>query len=471
MLRARSLYPWAIAAGDIILVNLAFLLAYAMRYEWDIGGEVGEEFYVSLGELLRVQITFTAVLPPVFYLGGLYRPVSRVSTVDAVIKVLGATSIGMMLVLAVVYLYQGFAYSRALFVFTWVLIAFFLSSARAVRRLTVAYLQSKGIGLKRVLVVGGATLGRMVMHVLTTEPGLGYHLVGFVQCDGADGVGRFKCLGEIGDIDQLCRDHAIDEIIIALPSSSHREVPQILEHCRKEGVRFRIVPDLYEVSLTRVDIDDLRGVPLLGVKDVSIRGANFWAKRAFDIILTFLLFIPTSPLWMAIALAIVLDSPGPVFFKQLRLGRGGKPFYAYKFRSMKENAEEERRKLEDLNEADGPIFKIRNDPRVTRVGRILRRTSFDELPQLINVIKGEMSLVGPRPPIPEEVENYQPWHRKRLETAPGITGLWQVSGRSELPFDEMVMLDIYYIENWSLGLDMTTLLRTIPAVLTAKGAY
>jgi exopolysaccharide biosynthesis polyprenyl glycosylphosphotransferase len=178
-----------------------------------------------------------------------------------------------------------------------------------------------------------------------------------------------------------------------------------------------------------------------------------------------------APLFALIALAIRIDSPGPVIFRQARVGIGGKLFEMYKFRSMREGAEAEIEQLRGRNEADGPIFKIRDDPRRTRVGRLLRRTSLDELPQLWNVLRGEMSLVGPRPPTPTEVDGYMDWHRKRLEVSPGLTGLWQVSGRSLLSFDEMVLLDIYYIEHWSLWLDFKILLRTIPQVLFGNGAY
>jgi lipopolysaccharide/colanic/teichoic acid biosynthesis glycosyltransferase len=177
------------------------------------------------------------------------------------------------------------------------------------------------------------------------------------------------------------------------------------------------------------------------------------------------------PLFFLIALLIRLDSPGHVFFTQIRVGKGERLFACYKFRSMREGAEEEKETLLDLNEADGPIFKIRKDPRITRMGRILRRTSLDELPQLFNVLMGHMSMVGPRPAPPAEVQRYQPWHKRRLEVAPGMTGLWQVSGRSELSFDEMVLLDLYYIENWSPIMDLQIMLRTLPKMITGQGAY
>jgi exopolysaccharide biosynthesis polyprenyl glycosylphosphotransferase len=220
-----------------------------------------------------------------------------------------------------------------------------------------------------------------------------------------------------------------------------------------------------------MDVDDLGGVPMIGVKEISITGWRSFTKRAIDFTIALIGLIILSPLMFLIALAIKLDSPGPVLFRQIRVGKEGRHFVLHKFRSMREGAEEEQQKLTDLNEAEGPVFKIRHDPRCTRLGRFLRRTSLDEIPQLYNVLRGEMSLVGPRPPIPAEVEQYEEWHKRRLEVSPGMTGLWQVSGRSELTFDEMVLLDIYYIENWSAALDTEIFLRTIPKVIFGNGAY
>ena len=231
------------------------------------------------------------------------------------------------------------------------------------------------------------------------------------------------------------------------------------------------MPDIFQMSLSRVEIDDLGGIPLIGIRDISFSRWGLMLKRSIDMAVAASGLILLAPVMALIALAIRLDSPGPVLFKQTRVGKNGQPFVLYKFRTMRIGAEEEQEKLAALNEATGPIFKIRHDPRLTRVGRVLRRSSLDELPQLYNVLRGEMSLVGPRPPLPKEVEQYQEWHKKRLEIAPGLTGLWQVSGRSELTFDEMVLLDIYYIENWSPVLDTIITLRTIPRVLFGDGAY
>jgi exopolysaccharide biosynthesis polyprenyl glycosylphosphotransferase len=225
------------------------------------------------------------------------------------------------------------------------------------------------------------------------------------------------------------------------------------------------------LTRNQMKVEELNGIPLLSTRDISIQGWNAVIKRSFDLLLGGLMAAIALPLGLLIALAIRLDTPGPIFYAQVRIGRNGKEFRCFKFRSMVSNADDLRNKMAELNESSGPLFKIRNDPRLTRVGRLIRRYSLDELPQVINILRGEMSLIGPRPNLPSEVQCYEEWMKKRLSVSPGLTGLWQVSGRSDLTFDEMVMLDIYYVENWSVGLDLTILARSIPAVLQGRGAY
>ena len=245
----------------------------------------------------------------------------------------------------------------------------------------------------------------------------------------------------------------------------------IVNECQRKRVEARIVPDLFQMSLSQVDVDDLGGIPLIGVRETTIGRWERVLKRSMDVALAsvggFLLF----PLMGIIALVVRLDSPGPAIFRQLRVGKGGRQFRCYKFRSMYEGAENEQERLKAYSDRDGPVFKIRDDPRCTRAGRWLRRTSLDELPQFYNVLRGEMSLVGPRPPLPDEVAQYEAWQMRRLEVAPGITGMWQVSGRSDLTFDEQCLLDIFYIENWSPFLDIKILLRTVPKIVLGDGAY
>ena len=239
----------------------------------------------------------------------------------------------------------------------------------------------------------------------------------------------------------------------------------------RHRVRAHIVPDIFQLSLSQVVMNDINGIPLIGVKEPTISGRNLAFKRAVDVFISLVVLILLSPILALSALLIKLESPGPVIFRQTRVGRGGREFTIFKFRTMRVNAEREQEQLAARNEASGPLFKMRDDPRRTRVGKWLRRTSIDELPQLWNVLRGEMSVVGPRPALPKEVAQYQPWHRRRLEAAPGITGLWQVSGRSELDFEEGVLLDLYYVENWSPFLDLKIMLRSIPTILLGRGAF
>jgi exopolysaccharide biosynthesis polyprenyl glycosylphosphotransferase len=246
---------------------------------------------------------------------------------------------------------------------------------------------------------------------------------------------------------------------------------RIVDQCERENVTVRIVPDMFQLSLSRVDVDSLGGIPVLRLREPSLRRGTLLTKRVLDLLITPLLILLGSVFLGLIALAVKLDSPGPVIYRQRRVGKDGREFDMLKFRSMIKDADQRLEELRDLNEADGPLFKMRDDPRLTRVGRWIRRTSFDELPQLINVLRGEMSLVGPRPGTPDEVAEYRPWHRRRLEVFPGMTGMWQVRGRSDVPFDEMCLLDIYYIENWSLLLDLRILVQTLPHVLFGNGAY
>lgn len=455
---------------DFVMVNAAFMIGYFLRYILEIGREVAEGSFVAWHDFLFIQLGMAATLTLSNAMSGLYNRSSG-HILDEASSILGATSVGAMFTLAVVFLSQGYAYSRLLFIYAWVLSLLLLLLGRVGRQLVISLMRSRGKGLRNVLVVGGDNMGRMVMNIMASEPGRGYRAVGFL-CDQSNGdFGRFKWLGPVSKLGEVLRQDEVDEVFITAPASSRGRVMSITELCQRKRVPFKIVPDLYEISLSGVDMNDLGGIPLIGMRESSIQGVNLFLKRAMDLCVSAMVLVGASPVLLVVAAAIKLDSPGPVLFTQERLGRDGKPFKIYKFRSMKAEAEKEVAELVDLNEASGPLFKIRSDPRLTRVGRWLRRISLDEVPQLINVLKGEMALVGPRPPLASEVEVYQDWHKKRLEVAPGVTGLWQVSGRSELPFDEMVMLDIYYIENWSPGLDAKILLRTLPAVLSGRGAY
>ncbi len=459
--------------ADALLINLSFLIAYWMRYDLQWPRLVAPENWVPYRVFQPVAWMLTGLLLIVFALEGVYQQRRGRSWPDEVYAVFSATATGIVIVMAMTYLIQ-FYYSRFIFLTVGAVSVVLLSLERGVRRLVQAELRRRGYGIRQVLIVGAGEVGRSVMRSIVARPDLGYRVAGFVDDHpdkGHTDIGRFKALGSLENLPHIVSREGVDEVIVTLPWMYHRKILSIVRQCERQDVPARIVPDLFQLSLSRVDVEDLGGVPLLSVREMRI-SKRLWAiKRMLDFALVLVGLVLAAPLLLVIALAIKLDSPGPVIFAQTRIGKGGQPFICYKFRTMHPGADEEKEKLADLNEVQGPMFKIKNDPRMTRVGRILRRLSLDELPQFYNVLKGDMSLVGPRPSLPKEVDEYMEWHKKRLETWPGMTGLWQVSGRSNLTFDEMCLLDIYYIENWSPVLDTKIFLRTIPKVLLGDGAY
>jgi exopolysaccharide biosynthesis polyprenyl glycosylphosphotransferase len=465
---------------DQVLIVLAFLLAYWMRYVmvWPdalrpIVREVATRDFVTFSAFLPITVLLMLVLAVQFESRGLYRMPPGSGFLDHMGIIVSSTLIGIALLIVVVFLYRPFFYSRLIFAFAGANIVLLLGLWRVLLLVLRQWCWDHGIGQERVLVVGGRGLGQQVMVGIKSQPHMGYHLVGYLE----DQNGRpprqtyHPHLGNVDDLKQVVQSQDIHQIILALPFWENGRLPELVQTCRNLGVEFRIAPDLYALSFDQVDVLQVSGVPLLGLKEVSIKGWNLAIKRALDVGLVLLTAPLTVPLSLGIAAIIRLGSPGPALFKQQRVGKNGKLFTCYKFRTMVRDAEARQAELAALNEVDGPIFKIRRDPRVTLAGRWLRRSSLDELPQLWNVLCGEMSLVGPRPGLPGEVECYAPWHRRRLEVTPGLTGLWQVLGRSNTTFDEMVHLDIYYAENWSISMDMRILLKTIPAVIFSKGAY
>jgi exopolysaccharide biosynthesis polyprenyl glycosylphosphotransferase len=263
----------------------------------------------------------------------------------------------------------------------------------------------------------------------------------------------------------------IDEVIIADPDFPQDATVELVDQCHRRGVSVRLAPSTMEILIQRAEFVPGQSVPLFELGPPVFEGVDFALKRTFDLIAATLLLVVLSPLLLVITLAVRLSSRGPILFRSMRRGIGQRPFACLKFRTMHTDAEERQADLEEFNEASGALFKIREDPRLTPVGRLLRRFSLDELPQLVNVLRGEMSLVGPRPLPERDYEMLDDWHRKRYLVLPGITGLWQVSGRSELDFDDLVHLDFIYLERWSLALDLTILLKTVPAVVLRRGAY
>jgi exopolysaccharide biosynthesis polyprenyl glycosylphosphotransferase len=473
--RYRRLLSIGVAVTDVLSINLAVAIAYLLRYRLQWFASVDEAYMVPYRAFIPVSLALTVLLLGIYKLNRLYDRPRNSSLLDEIYHLLTGTATGIILVVfVIVFFFRPLLYSRLVFFYAGILITALLGLLRVVRRSVQRYLRKRGQGVDRLLIVGVGEVGRTVMRNVVAQPALGYQVVGFVDDDpekGVTDIGRFRALGDTSNIPRLVRELDVDEVIVTLPWMYHRKIVSIVAQCERERVRVRIVPDLFQMTLSHLDTEDFGGIPMIGVREIKIGRGQLLVKRASDILISLLVLILLLPFLLLIALAIKLDSPGPVLFRQDRVGKGETLFPIFKFRTMRRGAEEEKDQLLEQNEAVGPIFKIKKDPRVTSVGRFLRRTSLDELPQFLNVLRGQMSVVGPRPALPSEVEQYQPWHKRRLEIVPGITGLWQVSGRSELTFDEMVLLDLYYIEHWSPFLDFQIMFRTVPQLFVGHGAY
>lgn len=470
----ERLWTPLLIGSDALLILVAFFTAYGLRYQLQLFIAVDPAFQLPLASYLPQVLLLVLFLLISFRFSQVYPYQPGRSWVEESWRIATAATAGVIILIAVNLIFRPMLYSRLVFLYTAVLVTVYLGISRLLIMVARGHLRQYDIGVRRVLLIGAGDVGRMVMRTLAARPDYGWKLIGFLDDNPAKSstdVGRFKALGPIENAPEVMTAYAIQNVIICLPWQTHRTIQRLLRECEQKKVAAYVVPDLFQVTKNQMKVQELNGIPLFSTRDISIQGWNLIFKRTFDVVVGTLMALLALPLILMIAAAIRLDTPGPIFFRQIRVGKNGKEFECYKFRSMVNNADELRHEVADLNESTGPLFKIRNDPRLTRVGRVIRRYSLDELPQLLNVLRGEMSLIGPRPNLPEEVAHYQEWMKKRLSVSPGLTGLWQVSGRSDLSFDEMVLLDIYYVENWSIGLDMSILLRSVPAVLRAKGAY
>ena len=457
---------------DTVVINVSFVLSYLARYPWGIGGKVAPENWSSLGDYWQIQLWFWAFLMALLQVEGVYRRRRQPATFDQLGIIVRSTIVTGGIIAALSFVLRPPSQSRLVFVYMVVAAMLLLGVARLTVRFSQIARYRRGLDVRNVLVIGESNVAKMLLQRIAGNPALGYRVAGFLgEREMPADFGRFRALGTVAQARTVLKEQRIDQVIIALPASAHDQIVRILDECKGCGAEFAIVPDMLELSLARLDVDNLGGIPLLGVRENPLQGPNLWLKRSIDVAVASLGLIVLAIPMLVAAIAIKIDSPGPVIVPQIRIGKGGKPFKFYKFRSMVQNADALLAEVQAQNEAGRIIFKSRHDPRRTRTGRLFRRLSFDEVPQLFNVLIGDMSLVGPRPPLAREYDVYEDWMKGRLDVTPGLTGLWQVSGRSDLIFDEMVLLDLYYIENWSPGLDLKILMQTVPALLSGRGAY
>jgi exopolysaccharide biosynthesis polyprenyl glycosylphosphotransferase len=319
-----------------------------------------------------------------------------------------------------------------------------------------------------ILVGEGESVRRLRAQLGRGRGGIDYLFLGVVAPSDPE-IG-LPVLGSLDSLSTILTSAPVDELVVT-DDFKERDLLDIVEQAHRRGLRVRVAPKTTELLVTRGEYTPQQGLPLFELRPPVLIGTDWVIKRGFDLTVSTLVLLLGLPLWIVMAVAIKLTSRGPVFYRDRRVGVGEREFAMLKFRTMYVDAHERQAELEGRNEADGPLFKIRDDPRITSVGRLLRRLSLDEVPQLLNVLRGEMSIVGPRPLPLRDYVQLEEWHRKRYLVLPGITGLWQVSGRIALPFDDLVRLDFYYLENWSIWLDISIIAKTIPAVLSAEGAY
>ncbi|MGN6190456.1 MAG: sugar transferase [Conexibacter sp.] len=324
--------------------------------------------------------------------------------------------------------------------------------------------------VRRTLLVGSGKQLDQVAHALADAPYGGIQPVGYVSLTPRPDNG-LRSLGRLSELPEILAEHRVQDVIIADPDFPQDKAVELVDVCHRRGIEVHVAPSTMSILTQQAEFVPGQSLPLFTLRPPVFEGVDFAIKRTFDVIGATLLLLVLSPLLAALALAVTLTSRGPVLYRSARPGMGGAPFDCLKFRTMRADAEDVQDELEGLNEMDGALFKIRDDPRMTPVGRFLRRFSLDELPQLVNVVRGDMSLVGPRPLPLRDFAKLEEWHKKRYLVLPGITGLWQVSGRAELDFDELVRLDFLYLERWSVALDLVILLKTVPAVLMRRGAF
>ncbi|MCL6547709.1 MAG: sugar transferase [Alicyclobacillus sp.] len=449
---------------DVLLIVASFYVTYFLNvglraevasYHWQ-----GSRFLTA--EVLTVVSWSLAVL-----LFGEY-PTRRQSHSwqDAWI-VLRVNALGLLIFTSCLFLFKFGDLSRMFSALYFLVNIIVMASFRTVVRLWLSLRRRAGADLRRHLIVGFDGPGRRYFDSILRNPGLGIQVVGYV--DDLQWNTTLPHLGALSNLEQVLRSHYVDAVVVALPIANPR-THEVLQTCEIQGVPVELALDALTSRMVNSRLVTATGVPRLVLTQIPHSDDALVWKRATDVVLSLLGLIVSAPLLAAIALAVKLDDGGPVFFSQYRSGQYGKPFRMYKFRSMRVDAEAVREQLMHLNEMSGPVFKISHDPRVTRVGRFLRKTSLDELPQLFNVLRGDMSLVGPRPPLPSEVNQYNPEHRRRLSVKPGITCLWQIGGRNEIDFSQWMQLDLQYIDSWTYWNDWRILLRTIPAVVKRRGA-
>lgn len=480
-LYSRASFLWML---DFCCLVLSLYLGWWVRWGSGLFGATGTFTAQRWMTLAVAGVLWTAI----FSFEGLYRRPKLISIGGQILSIVKSVTLGYLLILALSFALRQHFYvqTRLVFAFGWVIAIALLSAVRVgYVRTAIRRKARHRAGAKRAIVVGALPFARTYLEGKTPVAS-GYEVLGFVETregEISSYLGPDCVLGQINRLDEIVSDYEIEDIFIPIGLLEDRGSFEIVNRCSRTGLPVRMVSDIFQILMPEEPKEKMEGVAGPGLGEPALKGMGIVAKRFVDLSMAGLVVVIFAPLLAVIALMVRLLSPGPVLFRQIRAGKDGNPFTFYKFRTMRHDIDDTLHREYATNfiggkelrlrdeDKDEKVYKMPNDPRVTSIGRILRKTSLDELPQLFNVIKGDMSLVGPRPPICYELTIYKEWHKRRLRAKPGITGLWQVSGRSSVPFHDMVLLDLYYINRWSLLLDLEIMIKTIPVVLYGKGAY
>ena len=471
-------YKYAIIGIDLLLVIVSFLLAYFLKSVFSTS--VTGKGLLATGRY--IQVCFLLILSSYasFTYFKTYLLCQRDNIYNRIFLIWLSNDIAVILTITALFFLKIEHISRLLLLLHWIIASIFITVRFLIFQEIFCEKEKDYKDVVNILIIGSRERAKETIKTILNAPGPFYKIIGCVEINKKD-IGKrvvndISVISHIKDLKQILLNNVIDVVIFALPLKQVPNVTDYISFAEKLGIDIKIMPDwqiqkiMYRPETATLSFENFVGLPCLSISSVPPQDIALLIKRIMDIIGSATALVVLSPLFLIIAIAIKATSEGPILFAQTRVGLNGRHFTMYKFRTMVKNAEEMKEKLIDSNEMEGPVFKLTNDPRVTKIGKFLRKTSLDELPQFYNVLKGDMSLVGPRPPLPEEVEKYLPSQRRRLSMRPGLTCIWQVSGRNKIRnFDEWMRLDLKYIDEWSLWLDIKLIFLTIKAIITGSG--
>jgi len=467
---------------DGTTISIAFFLAYLLRqnlrifYRLDLipSTQVASNTVASLSEYIVVLFFVVPVWCFMLYLNGIYGSLRVRKLIELVWIIIKASFFTSLILSTLIFLFKMAFVSRIFFIFFMILGSTFLLVDRFVLLTIIQVARRKGYNYRRLLIVGTGRRAAGIIEKINNHPEWGFRIAGAVNDDPdrkVEMVKEINVIGVVDELEEILKRNAIDQVIFVVPRSRLNYIENAVNICEILGTKATIAVDLFDLKIARSNPTELDGIPLITFETTVAKEWQLFIKRGIDLVLSGVGIIMFSPLFFVISILIRLTSIGPVLYKQQRLGLNGRKFELYKFRTMYKGAQEKLSKVNDVREKDTPDFKKMKIQWITPVGRILRKFSIDEFPQLFNVFIGQMSLIGPRPTVPDEVCLYESWQRRRFSMKPGITCLWQIKGRNKIGFEEWMKLDLEYLDNWSLRLDFKILMKTIPVVLFGTGAY